>query len=58
MRRQGRKSTAGTGSIEGMGVETTTFKSALKKCEARARKATVHRKCVRIVFAPILVAAM
>jgi hypothetical protein len=36
MHRQGRKSTAGTGPIEGMGVGTTTFKSALKKCEARA----------------------
>lgn len=38
MHRQGRKSTAGTGPIEGMGVGTTTFKSALKKCEARAVK--------------------
>jgi len=34
MHRQGRKSTAGTGPIEGMGVGTTTFKSALKKCDA------------------------
>jgi len=46
MHRQGRKSTAGTGPIEGMGVGTTTFKSALKKCEARA----VKQLCIESVL--------
>ena len=48
MHRQGRKSTAGTGPIEGMGVGTTTFKSALKKCEARA----VKQLCIESARAP------
>ena len=55
------QSASGTGPIEGMGVETTTFKSALKKCEARDAKQLCIEffmrstcvGCVSLIFQPI-----